>query len=148
MTRRLTMLLAALLLLGFVATGCGDDDGDGGNGGGAADTATAPDETAADEATTEETDTGDGGATAPATREEAAERCKENVGSVPQLSDAAKDEVRDFCDTIASGDEEEIREAARDVCETVVDETVPEGTPGRDAALDACTRNIEQQQGQ
>lgn len=149
MTRRLTMLLAALLLLGFVATGCGDDDGNGGGAADtAADTATAPDETAADEATTEETDTGDGGATAPATREEAAERCKENVGSVPQLSDAAKDEVRDFCDTIASGDEEEIREAARDVCETVVNETVPEGTPGREAALNACTRSIEQQQGQ
>lgn len=151
MTKRLITLLAALLLLGFAVAGCGDDDGDGGgNGNGTADTATdtatTQEDTATDEAMTDETDTGDGGGvTAPGSREEAAEQCREGVASVPQLSESAKDEVRDFCDAIASGDEDEIRDAARDVCETIVDETVPEGTPGRQAALDACRRNIEQQ---
>lgn len=149
MTKRLITLLAALLLAGFVVAGCGDD-GDG-NGNGAADTATdtatTQEDTATDDAVTEDTDTGDGGgATAPGSREEAAEQCREGVASVPQLSESAKDEVRDFCDAIGSGDEQEIRDAARDVCETVVDETVPEGTPGRKAALDACTRSIEEQQ--
>lgn len=154
MTKRLITLLAALLLAGFVVAGCGDDGDDGSGNGGTADTAdtatdtaTTQEDTATDEAVTEDTDTGDGGgATAPGSREEAAEQCRESVASVPQLSESAKDEVRDFCDAIGSGDEQEIRDAARDVCETVVDETVPEGTPGRKAALDACTRSIEEQQ--
>lgn len=150
MTKRLIMLLAALLLLGFAVAGCSGDEGDDGNGAAdtATDTATTQEDTATDETVTEtETDTGDGGgATAPGSREEAAEQCRESVASVPQLSESAKDEVRDFCDAIGSGDEQEIRDAARDVCETVVDETVPEGTPGRKAALDACTRSIEEQQ--
>lgn len=148
MTKRLITLLAALLLLGFAVAGCSGDEGDGGNGAAdtATDTATTQEDTATDETATEETDTGDGGgATAPGSREEAAEQCRESVASVPQLSESAKDEVRDFCDAIGNGDEQEIRDAARDVCETVIDETVPEGTPGRQAALDACRRNIEQQ---
>ncbi|MEX1142181.1 MAG: hypothetical protein WD993_09925 [Thermoleophilaceae bacterium] len=147
MAKRLIVMLAALALLGFAAAGCGGDDEDGG-GNGAAGTAadTVTDETATDETVTEGTDTDGGGVTAPGSREEAAEQCRQGLEAVPQLSDAAKDEVGEFCDTIASGDEDEIRDSARDVCRTVVEDTVPEGTPGREAALDACTRSLEQQQ--
>lgn len=149
MAKRLTVLLAVLALVVFAAAGCGDDDGDDGNGATdtVTDTVTTEETVTEDETVTEETDTGaGGGAAAPQSREQAADQCRESLEGMGQLSGDAREELRDFCDTIGSGDPEEVRESAREVCRTVIEETVPEGTPGRQTALDACERNLSQQQ--
>ena len=158
MTKRLITLLAALLVLGFVVAGCGDDDENGGSGNGdtAAETATdtnagtaTDDETATDDGVTEtDTDTAEeetetaegGGAAAPPSREQAVENCVKGVGAAKQLSADAKDKLTDICEKAASDDPDEVREAAREVCRTIVEDTFPEDAPGRDQALESCER--------
>jgi len=133
MLKRLTTLLAALMLLASVVAGCGDDSDSDSSGSG--DTAA---ETQTEDATVEETDTGDGDITPPANLDEAIDRCKENVDDPPQLSDETKATLKDTCEKAGSLDQEEIRDRARETCETVVKESIPEGSPGREAALSSC----------
>lgn len=152
MAKRLTLLLVALLVLGFTVAGCGDDESSG-NGDTAAETATdsvteddtvTEDETVTDTDTvTEETDTSDsGGAAAPddlsGARKQALEQCQKSIGATPNLQDDTKEKLEDLCETAASGDPEDIREAAGKVCEEVIDDIAPEGSPGREAALQSC----------
>ena len=133
MFKRLLTLLAALMLLAFVVTGCGDDS-DSGDNPSNGDTAA---ETQNEDTTVEETDTGADDQTAaddvtpPANLEEAVDRCKENIGNAPQLSDDAKAALQDTCEKAGSGDQEDIQDAAREVCETIVKDSIPEGSPGR-----------------
>jgi len=155
MTKRFITLIAALLVLGFVVAGCGDDESDSAGGGGdtaaqtdtATDTATGDDtategETATgDETATDETATAeDGGATAPRNLEQAVENCKRGVNAAQQLSADAKDKLQDICETAASGDDSDIRKAAHEVCTTIIEDTFPKGTPGREQALESCDR--------
>jgi hypothetical protein len=132
MFKRFLTLMAAVMLLAFAAVGCGDDNDGGSNGSG--DNAA---ETQSEDTTTDATvESGD--VEVPANLEEAVERCKESVGQAPQISDDAKSKLEDICDKAGSGDEQEIEEAAREVCETIVEESIPDGSPGREAALSAC----------
>ena len=118
---RLLMGLAALLACGVIAAGCGDDDDDNGDDSPAA-TESAPADTTGDVDSVEE----------------AVASCKENVQSTAQqLSEELRGELEDLCDKAASGDEEDVREAALEACKKVIEETVPEGA-GRDQALAAC----------
>jgi hypothetical protein len=137
MAKRLITLMAALLMLGFVAAGCGDDDSSGDGG----DTAT---QTVTETITEETGDDNGGGEAAPRNVEEAVEQCKQGVASAPQLSDDTKDSLEDICERAGSGDEEDIREAAAEVCREIVEDTIPSGTPGRGQALDACDSNAGQ----
>jgi hypothetical protein len=119
--RQLLLGLATLLACGVIAAGCGDDDDDNGDGSPAA-TESAPTDT-----------TGDADSV-----EEAVAACKERVqATAEQLSDELRGDLEDLCDKAASGDEEDIREAALEACKKVIEETVPEGS-GRDQALEAC----------
>ena len=125
--KRLITLLAAIMLLAFVVAGCGDDDaGSGSNGG----------DTAAETETDATIESGD--TSAPANLDEAVDRCKESINDSPQISDDAKSKLEGICEKAGSGDEQQVEEAAREVCETIVDESIPEGSPGREAALSAC----------
>lgn len=139
MLKRLTTLLAALMLLAFVVAGCGDDGDSDSSGGGDTAAETRTDDTTTDTAddTTDATvESGD--VEVPANLEEAVDNCKKSVGQAPQLSDEAKSKLEDICEKAGSGDQEQIQEAAREVCETIVSESIPEGSPGREAALSAC----------
>ena len=70
--------------------------------------------------------------------EEAVESCKDGVqATADQLSEELRGELEDLCDKAASGDDEDVRDAAIEACKKVIEETVPEGA-GRDQALDAC----------
>jgi hypothetical protein len=148
MAKRSIILLAALLLLGFVAAGCGSDDDSNDNGDTAAQTVTDTDTVTDDEVVTDvetdvETDTDtvtsdDNGGASVRNVEQAVEQCKQGVKSAPHLSADTKSDLQEICEKAGSGDEEDIREAASEVCEKVVDDTIPEGTPGRDQALAAC----------
>lgn len=154
MTKRLITLMAALLVLGFAATGCGDDDSSGDSGDTAAQTVTDTDTVTEDEVVTDtdtvtdETDTDvtsddNGGAVAPENLEQAVEQCKKNVNMSPQISEDTKNDLEEICDKAGSGDEQGIREAAAEVCRKVIEDTVPSGTPGRDQALEACDKNSQ-----
>jgi hypothetical protein len=146
MAKRSIILLAALLLLGFVAAGCGSDDDSNDNGDTAAQTVTDTDTVTDDEVVTGvetdvETDTvtsDDNGGASVRNVEQAVAQCKQGVKSAPHLSADTKSDLQEICEKAGSGDEEDIREAASEVCEKVVDDTIPEGTPGRDQALAAC----------
>lgn len=145
MAKRLITLMAAVLLLGFVAAGCGDDESSSDSGDTAAQTVTdtdtvTEDETVTDtETVTDETDTDvtsddNGGAVVP---KEAVDRCKEGVDNTSQLSGDAKDSLKDLCEKAGSGNAEKIKEAAVEVCKKQA-ANIPEGVPGRDRAMEAC----------
>jgi hypothetical protein len=154
MTKRLITLMAALLMLGFVVAGCGDDENSGDSGDTAAQTVTdtdtdvvTDDEVVTDtetetETVTDETDTDadNGGAVVPENLQQAVQQCKDNIDKASQLSADTKDSLQEICDKAGSGNEEDIREASAEVCKKVVGDSVPKGTPGRDQALAACDK--------
>ena len=128
--RKLWLLLVVVLASGaLAAAGCGDDDDDGGDGGGGA--------------STEQKDSGGGSTEAggdvkdnPQVKQ-AVENCKRTFEQAPQLSQNAKDKAKDVCDKAGSGDVDDAREAAEEVCTIVIEDTVPSG-PAREQALDSC----------
>ena len=60
-----------------------------------------------------------------------------DLQDTPNLSEDLKSDLQESCEEAASGDEEAVRDAARDVCIRIVEETVPEGQ-ARDQALETC----------
>lgn len=166
MLKRLTTLLAALMLLTFVAAGCGDDSESDSSSSGdtvATDAATAKrsdgsaDKTAP--STTDRTETernesddsskddsngdssaknGNGGASAPLVGDEAAESCKQSISASEQLSANAKAKLSDLCEKATSGDEDDRREAAVEACETLVGEAKVK--EDRETALKNCKK--------
>jgi len=128
--------LAALLACGVIVAGCGDDDDDSANDSPAT-TESAPTATtgAPTDTTEEPTDTTEDGDSDDA----AVESCKENVQTTAsQLSEELRGELEDLCEKAASGDEDDVREATAEACKKIIEETFPEGTEGRDQALEGC----------
>jgi len=80
---------------------------------------------------------GAGPAAPPATGEEAVAQCEQSIQSAPQLSGKVKKELEDICKDAAGGDEQAVRKATKQVCEAIVEESVPSG-PARTQALAAC----------
>jgi hypothetical protein len=146
MTKRLITLLAALLVLGFAVAGCGDDESaSSGNGDDtAAETVTnadtvTDDQTVTDDVTDTETETGteedadteedDGGATAPASQAQRIESCERSLDGAKGLSDEGRETLLDFCKKAASGDPDDVREAGRELCESLRSGGAPSGLP-------------------
>ncbi len=147
MAKRITLLLAALMVFGFVLAGCGDDEGDTANDAstpaetatattGTEDEATTDDDTAADDTGTATED--GGGAVAPTNLAEAVERCKQGANASTRLSDETKANLVKICEKAGSGDDGAVQEATRQVCRQILEDSVPEGTPGREQGLAAC----------
>ena len=138
---RLLLSLVTLFACGLIAAGCGDDDDDGGSSDAPETTESTP--AAAPESEGDSPSERDGGGdAAPGLSdeqiEEAVESCRQNVQTAGgQLSEDLKSDLEQLCEDAAEGDEEEVREASVEICERVVDETVPAG-PGREQALAAC----------
>jgi len=129
MAKRLALLFAALMVLGFVVAGCGDDDDDDG-GSGSSDT---PAET--------EKKSDDGGGTVDKNDprvKQAIEQCKEQADANPQLSAEAKEKIGEVCEEAGSGDSDAAVKATKEACTIIVEDTLPEGNPGREQALTAC----------
>jgi hypothetical protein len=148
MAKRMITLMAALLVLGFVVAGCGDDDSSGDSGDTAAQTVTDTDVVTDDEVVTDtetetvtdetDTDADNGGAAVPENLQQAVQQCRDNIDKASQLSADTKDSLQKICDKAGSGDAEDIKDAAAEVCKKVAGDSIPEGTPGRDQALAAC----------
>lgn len=165
MIKRLITLLAALLVLGFVVAGCGDDESDSAGNGDttAAETATdtvAGDETVTDDATDtvtekakktkkKETETAKGGdAGAPTAPAQAKKNCERGMRSAKQLDEDVREKLVGLCDKATSDDPDDRREAAQEFCRTMVDSLYGDGRPGRDRALESCEKAGGQQPGQ
>jgi hypothetical protein len=126
MKTRTVLVVVCLLFAGALVAGCGDDNKSSGDA--------KPAATAIDAATTES-----GGTVDPSNPQvqQAVDACKQHVAANPSVSDSVKADLDKICEKAASGDEKAVREATRDVCRKVVEETAPEG-PARDQALTAC----------
>ena len=132
MAKRFALLLISLLVLGFAVAGCGDDDesSDSSSGG----------DTSSQESTKE--DSGGGGDDATPgldsdAAKQAAEQCKTAINAQAQLSDDVKKDLEEICEEAASGDEDAVRKATKEVCVKIVEDTAPAG-PARDQAVKAC----------
>jgi len=140
MKLRLVLVVIALLVAGAVVVGCGDDDNDSGGG----DTAAQTESTdtggggsgGGDESTSEDSGKDSGNASDPQVQQ-AVEACKQQIEAQPGISDDVKSDLSEVCEKAASGDEQAVRDATKEVCTKLVEENVPEG-PARDQALTAC----------
>ena len=80
---------------------------------------------------------GAGGADVPQGGEAAIARCEQSISTAPQLSPKVKSELEDVCRDAARGDQKGVRDATRQVCERIVEESVPAGAARRQA-LSSC----------
>jgi PBP1b-binding outer membrane lipoprotein LpoB len=122
MPRKLVLLMMALVALAMFAVACGDEDEP------ANDAAPAAEQTAE----------GASGEDVPDNAKEAVEQCKQSFQSQPQLSDDVKADLEEICEKAASGDEAAVRDATREVCEKIIEDTIPEDNPAREQALETC----------
>lgn len=137
MRMRLLLVVIGLLVAGAVVVGCGDDDNSSDNTG-----ASTPAETSGgsgDETATEESGGGSGGGANPSNPqvEQAVEACKQQIGAQPGISADVKADLEEICEKAASGDEQAVQDATKEVCVKLIEENVPEG-PAREQALAAC----------
>ena len=118
------LLVIALTALMLVAAGCGDDETTGTNGSGA---------------TSEESSGGasTGNAQADEAVKAAVDQCKSSVTAVPNLKDETKTKLEKICEDAGNGDAEAVKKATKDVCEAIIEDTVPAGA-ARDQAMQAC----------
>jgi hypothetical protein len=122
---RLALVVLGLLVAGALVAGCGGDDNKSSDAGAKTAAAAEP---------------ASGGAAVDANNPQvqaAVDACKQQVQANPQISDGVKADLDKICEKAGSGDEKAIREASRDVCRKIVEETAPAG-PARDQALTAC----------
>jgi hypothetical protein len=129
--------LALLLLAAAFAAGCGDDNTDSSNSdtppavSATVETMTTEDATTSEDVpTVEDPDLATNLAAGIAA-------CKNSIDENPQVADDLKDDLKSICDKIGSESPEEIKQATRDVCEKIVEASVPEGDI-RDQAKEAC----------
>ena len=139
MHRKLAPLASMLLLTALLASGCG------GGGETASGTAPAPLATATTEATstgTVPTPTTSTSTTSTTLADnprvkQAIAQCKASIDANPQVKDSIKEDVKAICDKAASGDPQEIKKAIREVCEKIVESSLPAGE-ARDQAKKTC----------
>jgi hypothetical protein len=160
MISRLITALVALLMLGFVVAGCGDDEGSDGSG----EPNTAAETTRTDDSTRDAepaqkpdakakpskgSDKRPAGSDAPpaetatpATREEQVDRCQKGVTSYQGLSRERIEHLQDLCAKAGSEDEEDVEEAAQEICATFVNGVKFDGAEEREAALSRCVESF------
>jgi hypothetical protein len=136
MRLRLVLVVIALFVAGAVVVGCGDDDEGSGGGTTAAETQTDTGGGSGGEATTEESGGGGADPSNPQVQQ-AVEACKQQIEAQPGISADVKSDLVEVCEKAASGDEQAVREATKEVCTKLIEENVPEG-PAREQALASC----------
>jgi hypothetical protein len=136
MRLRLVLVVIALLVAGAVVVGCGDDDEGDGGGTTAAETQTETGGGSGGE-TTEESGGGGGADPSNPQVQQAVEACKQQIEAQPGISADVKSDLSEICEKAASGDEQAVRDATKEVCTKLVEENVPEG-PAREQALASC----------
>lgn len=134
MAKRLATLLVALLALGFVVSGCGDDDEDKAGNENTA-TQAAP---ATTDRTAEEDSAATGIPDSPQTKQ-AVESCKKQAEANTELSADAKTKIAEVCEEAGAGDADGAVKAIREACKIIVEDTA-EG-PRKQQLLDTCKQS-------
>jgi hypothetical protein len=136
MRLRLVLVVIALFVAGAVVVGCGDDDEGSGGGTTAAETQTDTGGGSGGDATTEESGGGGADPSNPQVQQ-AVDACKQQIEAQPGISADVKSDLVEVCEKAASGDEQAVRDATKEVCTKLIEENVPEG-PAREQALASC----------
>jgi len=137
MKMRLVLVVIALLVAGVVVVGCGDDDEGSGGGTTAAETQTDTGGGSGGGDTATEESGGGGANPSDPQVQQAIEACKQQIGAQPGISADVKSDLEEICEKAASGDEQAVRDATKEVCVKLIEENVPEG-PAREQALASC----------
>lgn len=149
MGNRLAILAVSLLVLGFALAACGGDDDTGSDTGSETgsgqSTSTGESSSGGETSSPEATDegTGDDAPTpglGPDAAKRAGERCLSALEGQTQLSNDIAADLEELCRKAAAGDQDAVRNAAREVCVKIVEKRTPAG-PARDDALKACDRS-------
>ncbi len=157
MAKGFSMLLIALLVMGFTVAGCGDDDDKGSDNAGSTATTEQTETTAvsggdtdasetktddkAEGSTSSGDDNGSGGANPDVANnpqvKNAVKQCKQSVNSAPQLKDDTKKKLEDICEKAGSGDRDGLKEASKEVCLAIIEDTGISG-PAAETAKKQC----------
>lgn len=135
MVKRLAMLFAALMVLGFVVAGCGDDDDDDGGDSGS-------DTPAKTESSGGSSGSSGGGnsAAADAAREGCEAGIKNNAAIAADKQEELSNECGKVADAAASGDRDEFKKAYTSYCNKLA-EALPEQAQA--AAKSACQQGAD-----
>jgi Spy/CpxP family protein refolding chaperone len=139
MKLRLVLVVIALLVAGAVVVGCGGDDNNDGGGDSAANTQSTDTGGGGSGGGTSTEDSGGGSNPSNPQIQQAVDACKQQIQAQPGISDSVKSDLTKICEKAASGDEQAVRDATKQVCTKLVEANVPEG-PARDQALSACNQ--------
>jgi Spy/CpxP family protein refolding chaperone len=131
---RLVLVVIALLVAGVVVVGCGSDDN---NDSSTAAQTQSTDTGGGSSGGDKSTDTSGGGNASNPQVQQAVDACKQQIAAQPGISDSVKKDLTTICEKAASGDEQAVRDATKQVCTKLVEANVPSG-PARDQALTAC----------
>ena len=134
MIRKLGPLAVALMLAALFAIGCGDDNkssSGGSSGGGTTTQSSGGGNTSTDSS---------GGGTDVSNNPQvkaAVASCKQSIDSNPAVKANIKSDLEAICDKAASGNPDDVKKAIKEVCEKIVESTVPSGS-AQDQAKAAC----------
>jgi hypothetical protein len=138
MKLRLVLVVIALLVAGAVVVGCGSDDNGGGDATAAQTQSTDTGGGSGGDKSTSEDSGGSGGGSASNPQvQQAVDACKQQIDAQPGIDASVKKDLQKICEKAASGDEQAVRDATKQVCTKLVEANVPDG-PARDQALSAC----------
>jgi hypothetical protein len=118
------------LVAGVLVAGCGGDDNK-------SDSSSAS--TPATDTSTADTGGSSGGGSANPQVKQAVEACKQQIAAQPGIDASVKADLTKICEKAASGDEQAVRDATKQVCTKLVEANVPSGS-ARDQALAACNQ--------
>jgi hypothetical protein len=130
MRMRLLLVVVGLLVAGVLVAGCGGDDNKSSNSTSASTPSTDTGGSGGD--------TGGGSANNPQVKQAVA-ACKQQIAAQPGIDASVKADLTKICEKAASGDEQAVRDATKQVCTKLVEANVPSG-PARDQALQACNQ--------
>jgi hypothetical protein len=121
-----------------VVVGCGSDDDNGSDNTSASTPTTDTGGGSGGDTSTEESGGGSGGGSADNPQvQQAVEACKQQIAAQPGIDASVKADLTKICEKAATGDEQAVRDATKQVCTKLVEANVPSGA-ARDQALQAC----------
>jgi ABC-type transport system substrate-binding protein len=137
MKMRLVLVVIGLLVAGAVVVGCGSDNNSSDNTSASTPSTDTGGGSGGDTSTTD-TGGGSGGSSNPQVQQ-AVQACKQQIAAQPGIDASVKADLTKICEKAATGDQQAVRDATKQVCTKLVEANVPSGS-ARDQALQACNQ--------